>query len=159
MDFDGSCNGKRADSLKSIICNQNERVSHWVSERMGISDWSSCKSIGLEENGELVAGVVFDYYNKASICMHVAAVGSRWMNREYLWYSFHYPFNELKVKRITGLVPESNQAALNFDLNLGFKLETRLKDAHPDGDILVMKMMREDCRFINKRYWPRLKNG
>lgn len=74
------------------------------------------------------------------------------MSREYLWYCFHYPFNELKVRRITGLVPESNMEARKFDERLGFKLETRLKNAHPDGDVLVYAMFREDCRFLEMRH-------
>lgn len=126
---------------------------------MGVSGWSEATSLGLEENGQLIAGVVFDYYNGASICMHIAAVGKRWMVREYLWYSFHYPFNELKVKRITGLVGAKNMEARRFDEHLGFKLETVLKDAHPDGDLLVYRMFKEDCRFIGQRYWPRITSG
>lgn len=141
--------------MKRIVCDEPARVCQFVSERMGVSSWSAATSIGLEEDGALIAGVVFDYYNGASICMHVAAIGRRWMTRDYLWYCFHYPFNELKVKRITGLVPESNLDARRFDENLGFKLETRLTDAHPDGDVLVYKMTREDCRFLQPRYLPR----
>jgi len=119
---------------------------------MGTSNWADAVSIGLEKDGELIAGVVYDYYNKASICMHVAAIGKQWLTREYLWYVFHYPFVELGVKRITGLVPESNLQARRFDEHIGFVLETRLKDAHPDGDVLVYKMMREDCRFLGNKY-------
>lgn len=135
--------------MKKIICNQNERVNNFVANIMGINGWSNAVSIGLEEENNLIAGVVFDYYNKASICMHVAALpNKRWMTKEYLWYCFYYPFIELGVRRITGLVPESNMQARKFDEHLGFKLETRLKDAHPDGDVLVYCMKKEDCRFL-----------
>jgi RimJ/RimL family protein N-acetyltransferase len=134
--------------LKRIVCDQNERVNAFVASQMGIAGWSNAVGIGLEEDGELIAGVTFDYYNGASICMHVAGIGKRWMTRDYLWYCFHYPFEELKVKRITGLVPESNLAARKFDEHLGFELETRLKDAAPDGDVLVYVMRRENCRFL-----------
>lgn len=138
--------------MKKIVCDQPERVGRFVSEIMGNDGWSSYQAIGLEENDQLIAGVLFDNYNGASICMHVAAVpGKRWMTREFLWYCFYYPFMELKVKRITGLVPESNLVARRFDEHLGFKLETRLEDAHPDGDVLVYKMMKSDCRFLERR--------
>jgi RimJ/RimL family protein N-acetyltransferase len=139
--------------MKKIICDQSERVGRFVSELMGNDGWSSYQAIGLEEDGELIAGVLFDNYNGASICMHVAAVpGKRWMTREYLWYCFYYPFMELKVKRITGLVPESNLVARRFDEHLGFRLETRLKDAHPDGDILIYCMTKADCRFLEMKH-------
>lgn len=134
------------------ITTDSERVNAFVAERMGIAGWSNAVGIGLEENGELIAGVTFDYYNGASICMHVAAVeGRRWMTREYLWFCFYYPFEQLGVKRITGLVPETNMDARRFDEHLGFKLETRLKDAAPDGDVLVYAMFKEDCRFLRMK--------
>lgn len=136
--------------MRTIVCD-DERVCRFVSQQMNIDGWSAARGVGLEENGELIAGVVYDYWNGASICMHVAGIGKRWLTREYLWYCFHYPFEELKVRRITGLVPESNMEARRFDEHLGFKLETRLKDAHPDGDILVYAMFREDCRFLGIR--------
>jgi len=134
--------------LKQIVCD-SERVNAFVADRMGITGWSNAVGIGLEEDGELIAGVTFDYYNGASICMHVAAVeGKRWMTREYLWFCFHYPFEQLKVKRITGLVPESNLAARKFDEHLGFKLEARMKEAAPDGDVLVYAMFKDDCKYL-----------
>lgn len=134
------------------ITTDSERVNAFVAERMGISGWSNAVGIGLEEDGQLIAGVTFDYYNGASICMHVAAVeGRRWMTREYLWFCFHYPFEQLGVKRITGLVPETNMDARRFDEHLGFKLETRLQDAAPDGDVLVYAMFKEDCRFLRMK--------
>lgn len=123
-------------------------MNEFVAAQMGITSWSNAVGIGIEEDGNLIAGVVYDYYNGASICMHVAAIGKRWMTREFLWYCFYYPFVELGVKRITGLVPESNLAARRLDEHLGFKLETRLKDADPTGDTLVYAMFKDDCRFL-----------
>ena len=139
--------------MKKIIVDQPERVGNFVSRIMKNDGWSSYQAIGLEEDGELIAGVLFDNYNGASICMHVAALpGKRWMTKEYLWYCFHYPFNELKVKRITGLVAESNLEARRFDEHIGFELETRLKDACPDGDMLVYVLWKDNCRFLRKSH-------
>lgn len=139
--------------MRRIVTDQPQRVGEFVSKIMGNDGWSSYQAIGLEEDGELIAGVLFDNYNGASICMHVAAVpGKRWMTREFLWYCFYYPFMELKVKRVTGLVPESNLAARRFDEHLGFELEARLKDAAPDGDVLVYRLFKADCRFLEKKH-------
>lgn len=106
--------------------------------------------IGLEQDGELIAVVLFDGYNGASICMHVAAVpGAHWMTREYLYFCFAYPFRQLGVKKILGLVGSGNLPARRFDEHLGFVLEATLKDAHPDGDLLVYGMHLEACRWLN----------
>jgi hypothetical protein len=101
---------------------------------------------------EILASVWFDSFNGANVNIHVAALpGRRWLNREFLWYGFHCPFNEWGVKRVTGLVASSNYDARRFDEHLGFKLEATLKDAAPDGDMLVYVMFKKDCRWLNVR--------
>lgn len=100
----------------------------------------------------LLAGIWFENYNGANMMMHVAAVPhSRWMTKELLWYTFYYPFIECGCKRVTGLVAEDNEAAREFDERLGFKLEARLKDAAPNGDLLVYAMFRDECRWLGLR--------
>ncbi|UGQ44973.1 GNAT family N-acetyltransferase [Massilia endophytica] len=139
--------------MRRIIAYEPERVGAFVSTILGGACWSSYQAIGLEDEGQLIAGVVFDNYNGASVCMHVAALpGKRWLTREFLWYAFYYPFEELKVRRITGLVAEGNAAARKFDEHLGFRLETRLKDADPTGDLLVYCMTKADCRFLELKH-------
>jgi RimJ/RimL family protein N-acetyltransferase len=139
--------------LKTIVTDQSEIVGNWVCERTGGS-YSPVDSvaIGLEEDGKLIAGVLFDHYNKASIAMHVAAEGKRWMTREYLHLCFWYPFDQLKVKKIIGLVDESNLQARKFDEHLGFTLEATIKDACIGGDLLIYTLTKEKCRFLGESY-------
>jgi RimJ/RimL family protein N-acetyltransferase len=66
-----------------------------------------------------------------------------------LQFCFYYPFVQLGCRRITGLVPSVNLAARKFDENLGFVLEATLKDAHPEGDLLVYVMHKGDCRWLS----------
>jgi RimJ/RimL family protein N-acetyltransferase len=73
------------------------------------------------------------------------------MTKELLWYTFYYPFIECGCKRVTGLVAETNTAAREFDERLGFHLEARLKDAAPEGDLLVYAMFRDECRWLGLR--------
>ena len=45
--------------MKTVIANQKERVSQWVAERIGRrAPWGEYQAIGLEEDGELIAGIV-----------------------------------------------------------------------------------------------------
>jgi RimJ/RimL family protein N-acetyltransferase len=131
-----------------IVC--GEPVVSWVAERVHEhGNFGAAVGIGLEKGGRLVAGVVYNDYNGANICMHVASDGSkRWMTREYLHACFDYPFNVAGVRRITGLVGEGNTEARRFDEHLGFKLETMLWGAHPTGNLMVYVMWREYCRFL-----------
>lgn len=125
----------------------DDSVSQWVGERLE-TKFSHCRAIGYEREGKLIAGVVYDEFNGANVNMHVAAEGTNWLARNYLRAVFGYPFNQLKVKRVTGLVASTNQRALDFDLHLGFTVEAVLKDAHPDGDLIVLVMRPESCRWI-----------
>lgn len=151
MVFDRHAVRARGYPVKALVLEQDERVGRWVCERLG-SEWYPGKGIGmgLEEDGELIAGVLFDSFNGASICMHVAAVpGKRWMNRELLWYAFAYPFLQLKVTKILGPVSAAAVDVLEFDKHLGFVLEATLKDAHPDGDLLILSMTKDQCKWLN----------
>lgn len=109
------------------------------------------KGIGLERDGELIAGVLYEGYTGPNIWMHVAAKpGTRWCKKEFVWYCFHYPFVELGCKRVSGYVEASNEAARKFDEHLGFKPEATLKGAARDGgDVILYVMWREECKYVN----------
>lgn len=81
--------------------------------------------------------------------MHVASDGTKkWLNREFLRFAFVYAFDQMKVRKLIGIVPSNNEQALKFDLNLGFSEEARIKDAHPQGDLILLSMTRQACRWI-----------
>jgi len=80
-----------------------------------------------------------------------AEPGARWMTKEYLRYCFHYPFNEMKVQRLSGYVNASNANAIRLNEHLGYQREALLKGAAPDGgDVIIYVMRKQDCRFIDK---------
>jgi RimJ/RimL family protein N-acetyltransferase len=144
--------------MKGVVVNADMPVAAFMRERFELNDaFNAGRGIGVVDmaadgSGELIAGIWFESFNGANINMHVAAKpGARWMNKEVLWYAFYYPFVECNVRRITGLVAASNIHAQKFDEKIGFKLEARLKDAAPDGDMLVYVMFREDCRWLKLR--------
>lgn len=134
----------------TLIYDQDDRLLPWAAERTGGGDFRpDAKAIGLEREGELVAVAVYDGFSKADCNMHIASDGSkRWLNREFLFGAFAYPFVQLKLRRVTGLVPASNAAALRFDEGLGFVREGYHPHALPDDDLITLGMLRERCRFI-----------
>ena len=134
--------------MKKLIVHEDERVGKWLNDNFDMGWRSGTICIGLEDKEKLIAGVLYDWYNKSSIYMHVGAYGKKWLTREYLWACFHYPFIQLNCKVLIGLVGSKNDAAKKFDEHLGFKLHTKIPHAHPDGELLVYIMNREDCRFL-----------
>lgn len=124
------------------------QVVDWVVARIGPLSRPAV-GIGLERNGILCAGIVFNEYNGANIFMQVASDGTRrWMSRELLRYVFHYAFIEAGVRRISGAVLTTNADARRFDEHIGFVEEARLKDAHPGGDLIIYCMTRAQCRWL-----------
>lgn len=107
-------------------------------------------TIGLEREGALVAVVVFDSFGETDCSMHIASDGSKaWMNKALLVGAFAYPFKQLGLLRVTGLVPADNQAALEFDENLGFVREGYHPKAGPGGkDLVSLGLLRANCRLI-----------
>lgn len=135
--------------MKHIVFDQPEVVGRWVCARTG-GTYSAVDSmaIGLAQDGELIAGVLYDHFNQRSVAMHVAATGRNWLNRDYLRACFRYPFLQLGVTKVLGIVDSANADARRFDEHLGFEIEATVKDAAPGGDLLIYSMTREQCRFL-----------
>lgn len=135
--------------MKVIVTDQAERVSQWVAEQCG-SVWRSGReqALGLVEDGQILAGVVYDQWNFRSIGAHIAVLPGTWPTRTFIRAGFAYPFLQLKAEKIIGFVGEGNLAARRLDEHLGFVLEATLKAAHPTGDLLVYSMTRDQCRWL-----------
>jgi RimJ/RimL family protein N-acetyltransferase len=136
--------------MSTRIVSDPARVFAFCKERMPVSLVAGMKGLGLERDGELVAGVLYEGFNRQNIWMHVAAEpGKKWLNKEFLRYCFHYPFVELGCKRVSGYVEASNADARRFDEHLGFQQEAVLQGAAADGgDVIVYVMRREGCRYL-----------
>jgi hypothetical protein len=98
--------------------------------------------------GNLLGGVIFDGYTGSCVFMHQAGFHKNWLVGNMLWMVFDYPFNQLKVKKVAGAINSSKKELLDFDLRLGFKEEGRIRGAYPDGDMIIMTMAREECRWL-----------
>lgn len=97
----------------------------------------------------LLGGSVFANHTGESIGMHSASWAPRWISRDLLWVTFDYPFNQLRVKRIFGQVPEDNTLARRFNENLGFRYVARVEGVYRSGvACLVMCMDKAECRFL-----------
>ncbi len=139
--------------MKRVITGQEEIFGPWLAQKLG-NTWYPGKGsiIGLWEDGVgPIAGCLYEACNGASVMGSLAGVGKKWMNREYLWYCFYYPFEQLKVNKIIGTVESSNLAARKLDEHLGFVLEATLKQAAPNGDLLIYSMTRDQCKWLNLR--------
>ena len=123
------------------ICTGPGVVAWVAAQTHEFGNFGTDAGIGLQryEAGawRMIAGVAYSQWNGVNVVCDIAAVGRHWANREFLWTIFDYPFNQLKVKRITVCVGAGNSASRRFVQHLGFEEEARLRGAHPSGDLLV----------------------
>lgn len=109
------------------------------------------------KDGRLLGGVIFQGYTGASIELHTAGFDPHWMCRDLIWATFAYPFLQLGCLKVIGRVAETNRRALELDLKLGFIEEARIRDAYPDGDLIILTMRRDACRWLKiaprSRFW------
>lgn len=126
-----------------------EGVCEWVAQRIdGRYYAGSGQGIGIEKDGQIVCGVIFEGHNGRSIQIHVALEPGARMTREWFKVLFSYAFNQLGVQKIIGVVDSTNQAALRFDKHIGFVEEAVIKDAGKHGDMHILTMTRQHCRFL-----------
>jgi RimJ/RimL family protein N-acetyltransferase len=145
--------------MKRIVWDQPERVMRFVADKVGEKELFGYSAIGLERDGDLVAGVLYEQHNGPNVMMHVASDGSRhWMTPAYMAACFRYPFLQLKVNRVSGLVRADNPDAQRFDEALGFKKEGVLREAAADGtDLFLYGMLKRECRYLDGKYFDALR--
>jgi RimJ/RimL family protein N-acetyltransferase len=100
--------------------------------------------------GKLMGGVIFKNYTGVggSINLHCAGFHPNWLSRELLWAVFNYVFNELECNKAFAPVPSTNQVALALDYKLGFKYVTTVPGVFSDGNLVVLDMERDHCRWL-----------
>jgi RimJ/RimL family protein N-acetyltransferase len=128
-----------------------KEMRDFIVARTGIAPTEHFVCIGREKDGELVAVVGYDNYTGTSIEMHVASKGDYWGTKSLLCAAFDYPFNVCNCKVVIGVISSGNEMALRLSRRLGFKTQTVIEDAHPDGALHIMVMRRKDCRWLPKK--------
>lgn len=133
-----------------------KNVVEWIARRTNeFGSFGTDIGIGWARGGKLVAGVAYADWNGPNVVCHIASDGSkRWATRQYLWTIFDYPFNQLKVKRITVSVGEGNRDSRRLVERLGFTLEAELAGAHSTGHLRIYRLWRDECRYLGAPYAP-----
>jgi RimJ/RimL family protein N-acetyltransferase len=121
----------------------DERVARFVSDKLGFTLCPPFTAMGLEKDGEIVAGAVFNHFEGADL--HVTVAGSGW-TRGFLVAVGTYVFDQLGCERMTAITccPE----VMGFAERLGGKREGVLRRHFgPSKDGTIFGILREEYRM------------
>ncbi|WP_323069638.1 GNAT family N-acetyltransferase [Mycetohabitans endofungorum] len=140
--------------MRHIVYHRSDEVMRFVAAATGETSYHDCTTIGLEKDGDIVAGVVYQGYNGPNVLMHCAMLESRHLlTPAFLSAVFLYPFVVLNCRRVTGLVRTDNLPAQRLDEHLGFRREGIMREGAGDGtDFILYGMLKQECRFLRGRY-------
>lgn len=131
------------------------KVGQWVASNVDGGYFAErSEAIGLEKDGDLVAGVIYENWNHRSIFCHISFLGR--MTPQFIAAVFHYPFEVCDVDKIIAPIRGDNRKAISLVTKMGFTEEARIKDAAPTGDLVFYTLARESCRFLGDRYGKKL---
>lgn len=121
----------------------DNRVARFVGERIGSVIYPPFTAIGIERDGEIVAGAVFNCFTGHDVEITVAGTG--W-TRAFFRAVASYVFDQLGCVRLQ-LTTESEDTARLAE-RLGGVREGILRDKFGAGrDGIVLGILRGECRF------------
>lgn len=109
----------------------------------------------LNEDEEIVAGVLYNGYEHPNILMHVACER---LTPGFVAALLHYPFVQLDCSRLTGIIEEQNLNSRRFAEHLGAVLEGTMIAAAPSGDNYCIYGLQRTAaqKWLTPRYMGKL---
>jgi RimJ/RimL family protein N-acetyltransferase len=134
------------------VTTENQRyLGEWLVRVLNFPLPQTTQCIGQLKDGNLVAVAGYTNFMPKACEIHIGSVGEHWASKDFIWAVFDYPFNKLGLSVILGQICADNIDALKLNRHLGFKVVAEIPDAHMSGDLVIMAMRKEECRFLNIR--------
>lgn len=141
--------------MSQILLGQDEFVGNWVAERVrdikSLDDMRPFVAIGVVKNNKLQMGVIYNNYTQDDIMLSIASDDPSWArNRDVIRAIFAYPFNDIKVNRVSLICAKPNKRARKLAKGLGFKEEgcvRKMMNRETDG--VIYGMLAEECRWLD----------
>lgn len=132
---------------------QSQLRLDWVAERLGpgtvINQPAKVVLSVDDETGKFLGGVVYNHFTPGNCEVNVVADSPRFATRRTIPGFFAYPFQQLALRRITGIVHTANRRSLEGAQRLGFRVEGLLRDWYgADQHGILLGMTREECKWL-----------
>jgi hypothetical protein len=125
----------------------------WFKERTSVIACEDTQGIvALDRHLQIVAAAVFDTWTLESVNVHLAIDNPMAIRRGLFTEVAVHAYVQNDRKRMFGLVPGNNEKALRLNEKIGFREVARVPDGiHTGVDTVVMRLDREDCRWLPAR--------
>ncbi len=121
----------------------DERVAKFVSQAIGIGFVPPYTVMGIERDGEVIAGVLFNIFEGADV--HISVAGSGW-TKGFFAEVGHYVFNTLGCERMTAITEDTR--VVRLAQRLGGEIEGAMRNHFGKGrDGFVVGFLKEDWKF------------
>jgi len=121
----------------------DNRVVAFVAEKCGVDFIPPWTAMGIERDGEIIGGVVFNVFEGADV--HASVAGRGW-TAGFLAEVGHYVFDSLKCERITALTEQPSIVRLAE--RMGGQLEGLMRNHFGKGrDAFLVGILKEDWKF------------
>jgi hypothetical protein len=139
--------------VRHLLVNQNELVVPWVAKQSGGDPTVRGVSIGLlDDTTGILAGVFFEDYTGTAVFAHMAVDKTKGtVTRQFISFCLDYVFSYLNCAVLYCYVPSSNLASRQFVERLGFTLKATLEEAHPQGNLLLYELRKENCIWLTSK--------
>lgn len=97
---------------------------------------------------DVAVAVGYNGFVGRTCCMHVVIQRPDLVNPRMVRETFEYPFNVCNCEAVLAFVDSHNAAALKFDRKLGFRDVMTIPCGGPHGDMIVLQMLRGECRWL-----------
>ena len=136
--------------MRRVTTENQKELRNWLSKVGNDVYPQDTMCIGQEKDGELIAVVGYNSFLPKSCQIHVASTDVYWLSKKLLFAIFDYPFNKLKVEVIIAPIVKDNVKSLNLCRKLGFEQVADIPYGHPNGDLIVVTMKRNQCKWIQQ---------
>lgn len=121
----------------------DDRVAAFVAGACGVDFIPPWTCMGIEKDGEIIAGVVLNVFEGADV--HMSAAGSGW-TRGFLADFGNYVFDQLQCERVTAITEQPKVVRLAE--RLGGEVEGLMRNHFGKGrDAFVVGILKEDWKF------------
>lgn len=123
---------------------------HWSQDFRGVVHVPDEYAARMADMNHVAVAIGYNAFIGRTCCMHAVIQRPDLVSPRIVREAFEFPFVVCGCEAVLGLVDSTNDAALSFDTKLGFVEVARVPNGGTDADLVILRMLRADCRWLRK---------